>query len=145
MAGSWFHCLQATSQALQPMQRVESVKNPTAWPGWNATGADGAPVEVNGWTGSGPGEGSGAGAAAGEGEGAGDGDGGGCWSTGMLNRLIAERSLSLLDVDHQRFALVHRHVGIADEGGQIVDDVAGRDPHVAPMPGEAHVVDLLAV
>src|ERR1051325_5755290 len=27
-SGSWFHCLQATSQALQPMQTVVSVKNP---------------------------------------------------------------------------------------------------------------------
>src|SRR5689334_17728835 len=27
-AGSWFHCLHATSQALQPMQTVVSVKNP---------------------------------------------------------------------------------------------------------------------
>src|SRR3954468_14901607 len=27
-SGSWFHCLQATSQALQPMQRVVSVKKP---------------------------------------------------------------------------------------------------------------------
>src|SRR5215472_7557622 len=28
MAGSWFHCLQATSQALQPIQRLVSVKKP---------------------------------------------------------------------------------------------------------------------
>src|ERR1700738_1073418 len=27
-SGNWFHCLQATSQALQPMQIVVSVKNP---------------------------------------------------------------------------------------------------------------------
>src|ERR1043166_3845127 len=27
-SGSWFHCLQATSQALQPMHRVVSVKKP---------------------------------------------------------------------------------------------------------------------
>src|SRR5436305_288491 len=27
-SGSWFHCLQATSQALQPMQSVVSVKKP---------------------------------------------------------------------------------------------------------------------
>src|SRR5207248_11709722 len=32
-AGTWFHSLQATSQALQPMQMLESVKKPTAWPG----------------------------------------------------------------------------------------------------------------
>src|SRR5438105_10000177 len=29
-AGSWFHCLQATSQALQPIHRLVSVKNPIA-------------------------------------------------------------------------------------------------------------------
>src|SRR5581483_228318 len=29
-SGNWFHCLHATSQALQPMQRVVSVKNPFA-------------------------------------------------------------------------------------------------------------------
>src|SRR5689334_13261875 len=29
-AGNWFHCLQATSQALQPMHSVVSVKNPVA-------------------------------------------------------------------------------------------------------------------
>jgi hypothetical protein len=28
-AGTWFHSLQATSQALQPMQTLVSVKNPT--------------------------------------------------------------------------------------------------------------------
>src|SRR5690349_8120846 len=27
-SGNWFHCLHATSQALQPMHRVVSVKNP---------------------------------------------------------------------------------------------------------------------
>src|SRR5689334_9808344 len=27
-SGNWFHCLHATSQALQPMQSVVSVKNP---------------------------------------------------------------------------------------------------------------------
>jgi hypothetical protein len=27
-SGSWFHCLQATSHALQPMQTVVSVKKP---------------------------------------------------------------------------------------------------------------------
>ena len=34
-SGSWFHCLQATSQALHPMQSVVSVKNPfiaIPWP-----------------------------------------------------------------------------------------------------------------
>src|SRR3989442_597491 len=30
VSGSWVHSLQATSQALQPMQRVVSVKKPTA-------------------------------------------------------------------------------------------------------------------
>ena len=29
-AGSWFHCLHATSHALQPMQSEVSVKNPFA-------------------------------------------------------------------------------------------------------------------
>jgi hypothetical protein len=29
-SGNWFHCLQATSQALQPMQTVVSVKKPIA-------------------------------------------------------------------------------------------------------------------
>jgi hypothetical protein len=33
VAGSWFHCLHATSQALQPMQTLVSVKNPYASPG----------------------------------------------------------------------------------------------------------------
>ena len=28
-AGTWFHSLQATSQALQPMHTLVSVKNPT--------------------------------------------------------------------------------------------------------------------
>src|SRR5439155_24751857 len=28
-SGNWFHCLQATSHALQPIHRVVSVKNPT--------------------------------------------------------------------------------------------------------------------
>src|ERR1700730_8305678 len=39
--GNWFHCLHATSQALQPMQRVVSVKNPmicaTSRSGWGTS------------------------------------------------------------------------------------------------------------
>jgi hypothetical protein len=31
-AGTWFHSLQATSHALQPMHTVGSVKNPTVIP-----------------------------------------------------------------------------------------------------------------
>src|SRR5207237_10635338 len=31
-AGSWFHSLHATSQALQPIHSVVSVKKPTGWP-----------------------------------------------------------------------------------------------------------------
>jgi hypothetical protein len=50
-----------------------SVKKPTASPEWNATGDDGAPVEVTGWSGSGTGEAGGCGAAAACGEGAGEG------------------------------------------------------------------------
>src|SRR3984893_1654005 len=45
-AGNWFHSLQATSHALQPMQSVVSVKKPTGWPRWKVTGADGVPVPV---------------------------------------------------------------------------------------------------
>src|SRR3954465_5838079 len=30
LAGNWFHCLRATSQALQPIQRLVSVKKPIA-------------------------------------------------------------------------------------------------------------------
>ena len=76
--GSWFHCLQATSHALQPMHKVESVKNPTGWPGWKATGDDGAPVKVAGWSGSGAGDPTAWGDAAawGEGDAAGVGDAG---------------------------------------------------------------------
>src|SRR5919107_6070116 len=32
-SGSWFHSLQATSQALHPMQTLVSVKNPYGFPG----------------------------------------------------------------------------------------------------------------
>jgi hypothetical protein len=35
--GTSFHCLQATSQDLQPMQMLLSVKKPTASPGWGCT------------------------------------------------------------------------------------------------------------
>src|SRR5262245_56542126 len=45
-AGSWFHSLQATSHALQPMHSVVSVKKPTGCPLWNATGPAGVPVPV---------------------------------------------------------------------------------------------------
>src|SRR5919204_4330565 len=34
VAGSWFHSLQATSQALHPMHTLVSVKNPYDWPAW---------------------------------------------------------------------------------------------------------------
>jgi hypothetical protein len=56
------------------------VKNPTGWPAWNATGDDGAPVDVTGWIGSGTGEAGACGLAAtcGEGDGPGDGDASAC-------------------------------------------------------------------
>src|SRR5581483_11389626 len=37
-SGSWFHCLQATSQALHPIQRVVSVKNPVSSRGSGGSG-----------------------------------------------------------------------------------------------------------
>src|SRR5437899_8906297 len=46
-----------------------------------------------------------------------------------------------LHVADERLAFVDRHVGIADPGREVVDDVAGAQPHPAPMPGHPDVVD----
>src|SRR5919198_3637289 len=47
-AGNWFHSLQATSHALQPIHRVVSVKKPTGCPRENETGPAGVPVPGDG-------------------------------------------------------------------------------------------------
>ena len=44
VAGSSFHCLQATSQALQPMQTVVSVKNPIGSAGKAPSGVKAVPA-----------------------------------------------------------------------------------------------------
>src|SRR5260370_41273582 len=49
----------------------------------------------------------------------------------------------LLHVADERLALVDRHVGIADPGGEIVDHVAHAQAHPSPMPGHPDVMDLL--
>src|SRR2546421_7428525 len=116
-AGSWFHSLHATSQALHPMHTVVSVKNPIACairptpferglcprnpPGGRFRKGGEAPLRVSSpapW-------------------------------------------LGLLHVADERLALVDRHVGIADERGQLVDDVTGDDALVAPVPRHADLVD----
>jgi hypothetical protein len=73
------------------MHKVESVKNPTGWPGWKATGDDGAPVKVAGWSGSGAGDPTAWGDAAawGEGDAAGVGDAGCCRTFRKSNRFIS--------------------------------------------------------
>src|SRR5213593_1378631 len=47
-------------------------------------------------------------------------------------------------VAHERFAFMDRHVGVADPGSQIVDDVADREPRPAPVPRHADVMNALA-
>src|SRR2546429_7437954 len=46
-----------------------------------------------------------------------------------------------LHVADERLALVDRHVGIADPGREIVDDIPGGKPHPTPVPGHADVMD----
>ena len=48
---------------------------------------------------------------------------------------VAEKDLGLGDV----------RVGVADAGGEIVGDVAGHDSRIAPVPGQADLVDQPAV
>src|SRR5207247_9681008 len=49
-----------------------------------------------------------------------------------------------LHVADERFAFVDRYVGIADPGREVVDNVAGAQPHPAPMPRHPDVVNRLA-
>src|SRR5947209_7779323 len=53
---------------------------------------------------------------------------------GMGRTLSRKRHSRLRDVTHKYLRLVNRHVRIADERRQIVDDVAARDALVAPVP-----------
>src|SRR5207249_6042990 len=57
---------------------------------------------------------------------------------------IASGISRLLHVADERLAFVDRHVGIPDPGGQVVHDIAGGEPHPAPVPRHADVVDPLA-
>src|SRR5256885_2951154 len=50
----------------------------------------------------------------------------------------------LLHVADERLAFVDRHVGISDPRGQIVDHVPRGEPHPAPVPRHADVMDTLA-
>src|SRR2546425_8424973 len=50
----------------------------------------------------------------------------------------------LLHVADERLAFVDRYVGVADPGGEVVDDVARAQTHPTPVPGHADVVDALA-
>src|SRR2546425_6872858 len=50
----------------------------------------------------------------------------------------------LLHVADEGLAFVDRYVGVADPGGEVVDDVAGDQPHPAPVPRHADVMDGLA-
>src|SRR5262249_3481588 len=49
--------------------------------------------------------------------------------------------LTFSHVAHEHLRLMNRHVRIADEGGEIINDVAGGDALIAPVPGQADVMD----
>src|SRR6266704_2040173 len=49
-----------------------------------------------------------------------------------------------LHVADESLAFVDRHVGIADPGGEVVDDVTRGETHPPPVPRHADVVDALA-
>src|SRR5256884_9234711 len=50
----------------------------------------------------------------------------------------------LLHVADEGLAFVDRYVGVADPGGEVVDDVARAQTHPTPVPRHADVVDALA-
>src|SRR5437016_12977659 len=50
----------------------------------------------------------------------------------------------LLHVADERLAFVDRHIGVTHPGREIVDHVSGGEPHPAPVPGHADMVDEFA-
>src|SRR5437879_12531548 len=50
----------------------------------------------------------------------------------------------LLHVADERLAFVDRHIGVTHPGGEIVHHVSGGEPHPAPVPGHANMVDEFA-
>src|SRR6266403_759964 len=58
---------------------------------------------------------------------------------------MAESPSGLVHVTHEGLPLVNGYVWIADECGQLVDDVATRQPLVAPVPRHADLVHEFAV
>src|ERR1051325_3620311 len=50
----------------------------------------------------------------------------------------------LLHVADESLAFVDRHVRVPDPGREVVDDVAGREPHPPPVPRHADVMNGLA-
>src|SRR6202022_2959373 len=49
---------------------------------------------------------------------------------------------SLLDVADERLSLVNRHVGIADKRRQLIDDIAGDEAFVTPVPRHSDMWDV---
>src|SRR5262245_48559983 len=45
-----------------------------------------------------------------------------------------------LDVTEKHFGLGNVRVGVAHTGGEIIGDVSGHDPGVAPVPGKSNLV-----
>src|SRR2546430_12246153 len=50
----------------------------------------------------------------------------------------------LLHVADERLAFVDRHIGVTHPGGEIADHISGGEPHPAPVPGHADMVDEFA-
>ena len=138
-AGRSFHCLQATSQALQPMHTVVSVKkpirrSPATW--WMASSVGAATVALTSRAS--------CGASA----------SGSSWSgaTAAVRRLDALQALRRgpaapagAHVARERLGLLDRDVRIAGQSAQVVRGVTRVRPAVAPVPRQPHLVDGPAV
>src|SRR5665809_9816 len=133
-SGSWFHCLHATSQALQPMQTVVSVKKPVAISGIPSSSASPA-VALACFSRA------------------------GALLSIVLRRHMGEvarvrifggdlgwRSRAVAaprgDVRRERLRLLYRHVWVGDEPEELVRGVAGDDAFAAPVIGESDLMNL---
>src|SRR5262249_59413373 len=119
-AGSWFHSLQATSQALHPMHTVVSVKNPI--------GSDIARPSPTSFE-----------------RGLCPRNPGGRFRKGgeaplRVSIPSARTSLGLLQIADEGLALVDRDVGIGDERRELVRGIAGDPPLIAPVERHAAVM-----
>src|SRR5947207_372007 len=54
---------------------------------------------------------------------------------------VCNPKLPLAHVAHEHLRFMNRHIGVADQGRQVIDHVSLNQSFVAPVPGQTDVMD----